>query len=62
MMVEYEGQMVEVIDVTPTWEQTAGMLIISLENSNDDGKKFAREEIRRMGRIIDAYKAKTEEQ
>ena len=39
------------------WEQNADILIMSLEHCKDLGrKKFAREEIRRMGRIIDAYK------
>tara|TARA_R110000851_G_scaffold186277_3_gene335581 strand:- start:529 stop:726 length:198 start_codon:yes stop_codon:yes gene_type:complete len=55
----YQGETVEYIDVTPTWEQTADMLIMSLENSNDEGKKFARKEIQRMGRIIDSLTTQT---
>jgi len=41
------------INITPTWEQTAKMLIVLLESGNNEGKKFAKSEIVRMGQIID---------
>ena len=44
---------VGVIDLTPTWVETAKMLIVLLECGNSAGKRFARDEILRMGRIID---------
>ena len=61
-MVEYKGQMVEVEDVTPTWRQIVDTLIQSLENGDEEGKKHARAEVRRMARIIDLLNDKTEEQ
>jgi hypothetical protein len=45
------------IDVTPTWEATAKMLIVIMDQGTEEGKVFAREEITRMGQIIDAVRA-----
>lgn len=50
--------MTHYIDMTPTWEETARMLIAVLENGTFEGKKMARDEIVRMGRIIDERNAK----
>jgi hypothetical protein len=44
---------VGVIDMTPTWRGTAKLLIVLLESGNPAAKKYAREEIERMGRILD---------
>jgi hypothetical protein len=44
------------ITLRPNWVGTAQMLIAILEGSATiSGKKWAREEILRMGRIIDEY-------
>tara|TARA_B100000287_G_C20605856_1_gene770034 strand:+ start:478 stop:672 length:195 start_codon:yes stop_codon:yes gene_type:complete len=43
----------ETIDITPTWEGTMKQLIVLLEDGNFEGKKFAREEILKAGKIID---------
>jgi len=46
------------IDMTPLWIETAHMLITILENSDDPSAlAFARDEILRMGEIIDTYMA-----
>ena len=45
------------IDMTPTWTETARMLLVILENGTDEGKGMARKEVMRMGEIIDAYRA-----
>lgn len=42
------------IDMTPTWTETARMLTVLLEEGTEEGKRVAREEIHRMGEIIDA--------
>jgi hypothetical protein len=40
----------------PTWFTTAQLLLLVLEHSdNSDDIKFARSEIFRMGKILDAY-------
>ena len=50
------------VDMTPTWVETAAMLITILENSDDPKSlRFARDEIMRMGEIIDAYKVASQE-
>lgn len=41
------------IDMTPTWEQTARLLVFALENGTPEGKRMAREEIERMGILLD---------
>lgn len=41
------------IDMTPTWAETAVMLVRILENGSAESKAFARSEILRMGQIID---------
>lgn len=46
------------VDMTPSWIETAHMLITILENSDDPSAlAFARDEILRMGEIIDMYMA-----
>lgn len=47
----------EYIDMTPTWLETAHMLMVVLENGTPAGRKAAREELRRMARLADAYVA-----
>jgi hypothetical protein len=41
----------EYIDMTPTWEETAVMLVAIMEGTGDTA--WARSEIIRMGKIID---------
>ena len=45
----------ETIDATPTWQETAVMLTQILESGSD--KSWARDEIIRMGKIIDQQQA-----
>ena len=47
----------QTIDMTPTWTETARMLVFIMENANENGVAYARKEIMRMGEIIDAYQA-----
>lgn len=53
--------MTRYVDMTPTWEEAARMLIAVLENGTSQGKALARAEIIRMGQIIDQYKKETTE-
>jgi hypothetical protein len=45
--------MSETIDCTPTFNATANMLRIIMENGTDEGRAMAFEEIARWGRMID---------
>lgn len=50
------------VDMTPSWMETAQMLIAILENSEDPkALAFARDEILRMGEIIDMMRAEQKE-
>ena len=50
----------ETIDTTPSWAATARLLITILEGSSSPSvMKFARDEIVRMGEIIDGYNPNT---
>jgi len=46
------------IDMTPSWEQTASMLVAIVGRGGDTA--WARSEIIRMGKIIDRLKAESE--
>tara|TARA_R110002050_G_scaffold252159_1_gene390419 strand:+ start:355 stop:531 length:177 start_codon:yes stop_codon:yes gene_type:complete len=47
----------EYIDMTPTWEETAQMLLAIIEGSSDaEALAYAKSEIIRMGKIIDQLK------
>lgn len=48
----------EYIDMTPTWEETAVMLVAIMEGNGDTA--WARSEIIRMGKIIDHLKSQQE--
>ena len=43
------------IDVTPTWQAVLPILFAALEDGTDEGKKIAREELRRMAQAADRY-------
>lgn len=45
------------IDMTPTFTETARMLIAVMENGTETGKDFARSEIIKWGTMLDAMKA-----
>lgn len=47
------------IDLTPSWSVTAQQLLAILEGASDPkNKTFARDEILRMGKIIDQLQSK----
>lgn len=46
-----------VITAKPTWEQSASLLLVLLENGDDKGKAYAKSEVMRMGKIIDELSA-----
>ena len=48
----------EYVDTTPTWEETAVMLVAIMEGTGDTA--WARSEIVRMGKIIDRLNAESE--
>lgn len=41
------------IDLTPSWEATAEILILVLDNGTEEGKRLAKEEIRNMAKAAD---------
>jgi hypothetical protein len=43
----------DTIDLTPNFEQATNMCIVVLENGTYEGKKEAREELRRYARELD---------
>ncbi len=45
--------MTRYIDMAPTWTVAVEIYIAALENGTEKGKHAAREEIRRMGRMLD---------
>ena len=54
-----EIDMPATIDITPSWEATARMLIAILEGSSTtESVEFAKSEIIRMGKIIDQQQEK----
>jgi hypothetical protein len=42
------------IDMTPTWAAAARIYIMALENGTGKGKQMARDEIERMGILLDS--------
>lgn len=42
------------IDVTPTWSVVLPMLLTVLESGTEQGKRDAREELKRMARAADS--------
>jgi hypothetical protein len=44
---------VEYNDMTPTWQETVVMLLAVLESGDAKGKRMAREELMRAGRLLD---------
>jgi hypothetical protein len=45
---------VRTVDMTPTWAAAARIYIMALENGTGEGKQMAREEIERMGILLDS--------
>lgn len=41
------------IDMTPTWVFAVEIYIAALENGSEKGKQAAREELRRMAKMLD---------
>lgn len=44
------------IDMTPTWVFAVEIYIAALENGSEKGKQAAREELRRMAKMLDAVR------
>lgn len=49
------------IDITPTWEQSVNVFVLLIEAGDAKGRALAVEELRRMGRLADAYVAEHKE-
>jgi len=43
------------IDLTPTWSQALNLFITVLEDGTTEGKKIAREELKRMASLLDQF-------
>lgn len=41
------------VDLTPSWESAAEILILVMDNGTEEGKRLAKEEIRNMARAAD---------
>ena len=41
------------IDITPTWEAVLPLLLAAFEDGTPEGRRMAREELRRMASIAD---------
>ena len=50
----------ETIDICPSWRGIANTCIMLLEIGNEEGKQTAKEEIRKMGDILDNLNEKEE--
>ena len=46
--------MTQTIDITPNWATAIEILIAALEDGTEQGKAAAREELRRVARMLDA--------
>lgn len=53
--VLYKGQMVEAIDMTPTWESLLPILFENLQSKNRTVVDNAKAEITRMAKAVDKY-------
>ena len=53
--------MKETINIAPSFHAAAGCCILTLESASEEGKRIARAEIRRMGKLLDELLAKLEE-
>jgi len=47
----------QTIDLTPSWVEAANICLVVLESGTPEGKKQAKQEILKMARIADEYKA-----
>jgi TorA maturation chaperone TorD len=54
-MVEYNGQMVEAEDITPTWAAMLPYYTTVLQDGNAEGKKIATKELQNMAKGADLY-------
>lgn len=50
-------QVIEYVDLTPTWQEAATVLMAVLEEGTAEGKREARAELLRMAKLADAYVA-----
>jgi hypothetical protein len=53
----YQGQEVETIDITPTWEQWSSMMLRMYPDLNSTGQKEVRAEFARMAQFADKWVA-----
>jgi hypothetical protein len=45
---------VKKLDMTPSWSWAVEALIVALATGTEEGKEIAREELRRLGKMVDA--------
>jgi len=50
-----KNEIIETIDVTPTWADVLPVLLTAHANGGPEGQKAAYEELRRMARLADKY-------
>ena len=49
------------IDATPSWVEMVSVIEMLLINGNAEGQETARQELRKMGRLADAYVSQLKE-
>lgn len=52
-----EDQKPLTIDLTPTWPAVLPILLAALEDGTEEGKRMAREELKRMAQVAEAAKS-----
>ena len=60
MTTQDNTQPIETVDITPSWVSTIKILCLTLENGTPKGKAMAREELYKIGEVLDQLKEKGE--
>lgn len=53
--IDYNGQQVETIDLTPTWPEALRIYLFALENGTTAGKRAAMEGLEQMAKVAQMY-------
>jgi len=61
-MTAIEKRTLTTVDLTPSFEGAVSICILLLESGDASGKKAARDELRKYGRMLDALKRKQKEE
>lgn len=45
----------QTINLTPTWSNVADIIILAIEHGTEEGKKMAKDELKKMAKVADLY-------